>query len=272
MSQLASLVFFGNEKLATGIPAPELSLRQRLRQAGYQLEAEIDGQTPVGGQYQSPAAVLAAHGRILPQSVLDLFPLGIINIHPSLLPIYRGSTPIEAAILNGDNQTGVTIMKVTAKMDSGPIYTQQAVDLSGHETKIELAEKLHGLGGDLLFEVLPQILDGSLQPKSQEGEPTFTKLLNKADGVIDWHRPAAQLEREIRAYLGWPSSQTQIAGAEVIITEASVIEVSGSIGQTIVQDKKLIVYCGEDGLQIEKLKPAGKREMTAQEFLAGHQL
>lgn len=270
---MTKLVFFGNEKLATGIPEAKPLIHRALEDAGYEIEQHVTG--PLGDlkPHEAKLAVLAAYGRILPQRVLDEFPLGIINIHPSLLPIYRGPTPIEQAILDGAPKTGVSIMRLTAAMDEGPVYKQKGVALTGHESKADLAGHLQALGAELLLEVLPGIASGELKPRQQphpDRDASYTKLIRKADGAIDWAKPATQLEREVRAYLGWPGSFTAIAGTEVIITAAEVINENGPAGQPFKAGGSLAVYCGKEALKIIRLKPSGKREMTGSEFLAGH--
>lgn len=257
-----TILFFGNEKLATGIVAEPL-ISQALINNGYEIEALVTGKEIP--KHSAKLAVLAAYGKILPQSVLDEFPLGIINVHPSLLPQYRGPTPIEQAILDGTTKTGVSIMRLSSEMDAGLIYKQKAIHLRGNETKAALASQLQALGAELLLEVLPAVLDGSLKPRQQPHpeRATYCKLIKKADGQLDWQKPAAQLEREVRAYTGWPGSFTKLADKDVIITQASVA--------TTKPDKSLAIEAGDGNfLVIEKLKSAGKREMTAQEFLAGH--
>src|SRR5690606_15931966 len=127
--------------------------------------------------------VLSSYGKIIPQAIIDLFKPGIINIHPSLLPKYRGPSPIESAIANGDTETGVSIMLLTAEMDAGPIYVQQSYPLDGTETQPELYERLAVFGSQLLVETLPRILDGSLVAEPQTGTASYSKLLTKADGL-----------------------------------------------------------------------------------------
>lgn len=258
-----TIVFFGNEKLATGIPTVRPIIREAIQEAGFEIEKVITGDLNQLGEHASKLAVLAAYGHIIPQSVLDQFPLGIINIHPSLLPEYRGSTPIEQAILDGKKATGVSIMKLEAGMDTGPIYKQKTVHLSGDESKIELTEHLQQLGAELLVDVLPSIANGSLKPRSQPhpDHATYSRLLTKADGVIDWAKPADMLVREIRAFLGWPQSRTTLGSVDVIITNAHVSDT----------ETALSVRCGDGKfLAIDSLKPLGKKEMPARAFLAGY--
>ncbi|HSX02806.1 MAG TPA: methionyl-tRNA formyltransferase [Candidatus Saccharimonadia bacterium] len=216
------------------------------------------------------AGVLVAFGKIIPPAVLELFPRGIINIHPSLLPRYRGPAPIEAAILAGDQRTGVTLMQLDAGMDTGPLYAQITVELTGHESRAELYNHLFGLGTELLIQHLPAILGGQLLPQSQPASgASVTRLLTKADGQLDLSQPAAALERHIRAYLGWPGSHTTVARTDVTITAAHVASPTEATAPT---QRQLLFPTSDGALIIDRLKPAGRRDMAAQEFLAGHQL
>ena len=202
---------------------------------------------------------------------MDLFPFGIINVHPSLLPKHRGSTPIESVILDGDAQTGVSIMQLAETMDSGPIFDQRIVNLSGTESKHELSDALGELGSIMIIDSLPKILDRSLEPTEQdETEATFDKLITKADGEIDWTKPAMQIEREIRAFAGWPKSYTKLGDVEVVITKASVVENSSLSSGEIDLTDGLVVGCGENALRLEELKPAGKNTMDGRAFTAGY--
>jgi methionyl-tRNA formyltransferase len=167
---------------------------------GSEIAALIKGLEPEWG-------VLSAYGKIISQAALDLFSGGIINIHPSLLPRYRGPTPIETAILNGDDKTGVSLMKLTAGMDEGPVYAQKAMVLTGVENQPELYAKLTDMGAELLDEKLEAIMSGELQPVNQDDSAaTYTKLIKKEDGVLDFGRPAKVLERQVRAYADWPKN------------------------------------------------------------------
>ncbi len=220
--------------------------------------------------------VVVAYGKIIPQQVIDAFPHGIINIHASLLPQYRGPSPIEAAIVNGDHHTGVSIMQIDVHMDTGAVYAQEKVDLNGTETRLSLYDDLSRRGAQLLVASLPNIVDGSLKPRPQnDAEATIVPLVQKSDGIIKWEKPADRLEREIRAYLGWPGSRTRLLGSDVVITAARVVPGEGVPGEVMHGSKPtdpLFVYCGQDVLIIERLKPAGKNEMTASDFLRGRNL
>lgn len=213
------------------------------------------------------AAVVVAYGKMIPLEMLQLFPKGIINIHPSLLPRYRGASPIEGAILAGDSETGVSLMRINEKMDQGPVYVQEQLKLNGHEIKTDLSAMLSKIGARLLVDNLPGILSGQIVAKPQDdAAATYVKLIQKSDGEIDWSKPAQQIEREVRAYIGWPGSRTVLGGKEVTVTAAH-------ISKSEVQNPKseLALRCGDGQfLVIDKLKPAGRNEMTGKEFLAGN--
>jgi methionyl-tRNA formyltransferase len=214
-------------------------------------------------KYAAEAAVLVAYGRIIPQEVIDIFPKGIINLHPSLLPKLRGSTPIESAILEGLSQTGVSLMALTAQMDAGPIYAQAKVKLGGKETKQELADTLLEEGAKLLIDNLEGILSGALQPVSQnEQDATYTKQLRKNDGLMNPDKPAELLEREIRAFLGWPKSVARLYGQKVVVTKARVVK-SDNHGS-------LVMCCNPGWLEIQELIAPSGRTMNGEDFIRGY--
>lgn len=298
------ILFFGNERLATGVTTAAPTLRGLIG-AGYEIPAIVVAQNDTGksrnarelevagvaaehgipllspadlkqardelAAYGAQAAVLIAYGKIIPPEVLDIFPAGIVNIHPSLLPLHRGSTPIEAAMLDGAAETGVSLMRLSEKMDAGPLYAREKVSLNGEESKQALAGELAAIGTTILLEHLPAILDGSAQAAPQdETGATYDAHITKADGIIDWSKQAARLEREIRAYAGWPRSRARLGGTDAIITAAHTADGSGTPGELRIERKELAVYCGEGLLVIDTLVPAGKREMPAAAFLAGY--
>jgi methionyl-tRNA formyltransferase len=300
----ATIVFFGNERIATGVTTSAPTLK-KLVAAGYHIpvvvvnneesasrkQRKLEIAEAASGQgipilaparlkdikeklqaYNADLGVLIAYGKMVPQEIIDLFPRGIVNIHPSLLPLHRGSTPLESVLLAGEEQTGVSVMSLVKEMDAGPVYAQQKATLAGNETKQELADRLLGAGSNLLIEVLPHILDGSLVATPQDdSRATYDSLIMKNDGRIDWQKPAVQLEREVRAYQEWPKSRTVFSGLEVVVSKAHVIEQSGGQpGETAVINKQPVVYCGKDVLALDILKPASKKEMTGEAFLAGY--
>jgi methionyl-tRNA formyltransferase len=301
------IIFFGNERLATGV-ATTVPTLQALIDSGYHIAAIVSNYEPgqsrkarpleiqaiadthsipillpkklseIADQlraYDTVLAVLVAYGKIVPQSIIDIFPRGIVNIHPSLLPLHRGPTPIEGVILDGSHKTGTSIMSLAKAMDAGPVYAQSEVPLNGKETKQGLANQLLEVGKAMLLEVLPGIINGDIVALPQdEPRATYDQLINKTDGIINWQKDAIQLEREIRAFQGWPQSRTTISGKEVAITAAHTEpdEPHTQPGDvSIVPDTNIMmVATGKGSLCIEKLKPAGKNEMTAAEFLHGY--
>lgn len=298
------LLFFGNERLATGVTTTAPTLRA-LAENGYKIEALLLAQNIVGKsrkprdleivqvakehgipvltpktltdakdklkQYEAEAAILVAYGKLVPKEIIDLFPKGIINIHPSLLPKHRGSIPIEAALLYNETETGVSLMQLVERMDAGPLYAQKKVKLKGDATKQELADQLLNLGKDLLLKHLPAILDGSLKPEMQdEDEYSSDSKIGKESATLDFNERADVLERRVRAYASWPRARAMVGTEEVIITQAHVIETNGVVGTLWLGNKELGIHAQEGVLVIDKLIPPGKKEMTGEAFLAGY--
>ena len=210
------------------------------------------------------AGVLVSYGKIIPQIVIDLFSPGIINLHPSLLPLYRGPSPIESTIKNGDSQTGITIMKLAAGMDSGPIYTQIVYPLDGTETRPQLYEALAEVGTTALISALPAILDGSLTATAQdESRATYCQLLDKQAA---WLRPtelsATAAERLVRAHLGFPKTKLNLLGHDIVIIKAHL---------ALEPKTPLDILC-QDGafLSIDELMAPSGRQMSATAFLNGY--
>lgn len=223
----------------------------------------------------NPVGVLVSYGKIIPQSVIDLFDPGIINVHPSLLPKYRGPSPIETTILNGDKETAVSIMQLSAAMDAGPVYGYTPVTLNGTETSLDLYETLGQLGAQTLIRLLPLILSGEASGLPQDDEQaTYCHLITKSDGIIDWSKGAERIEREIRAYQGWPQSRTTLGKVEVIVTAATVVQRESNLapGELKLNETatSLLVGTSNGDIQIDTIKPLGKKEMPIQAFLAGY--
>ena len=231
--------------------------------------------------FDTTLGVLIDFGIIVSQDVIDSFGHGIINSHFSLLPEWRGADPITFSILSGQKKTGVSLMLLVEAMDEGPIISIGPQDLDGTETTPELTEKLIYLSDTLLKEHIPRYLyRGKAIPQDQipslipeyPSTPTYSRKLTKQDGVLDFTKPANQLEREVRAFLGWPKSHATIAGKTTIILEASVdTAATGKPGEAFkTKDKKIGIYCSEGALIITQLKPEGKQAMTSEGFLAGY--
>ena len=212
----------------------------------------------------APIGVLVSYGKIIPQSIIDLFSPGIVNVHPSLLPLYRGPSPVESAILHGDTETGVTIMQLSAAMDAGPLYSQITVSLDGTETTPQLEQHLAELGSQELCRVLPSITDESLQPVPQDDSvATYCQLLKKEDGILDPTRfTAKQAECRVRAFLAFPKTKTTVAGQPIVVTKAHTTSVATSL---------LDIECSDGQyLSIDELIGPSGRAMSASAFINGY--
>ena len=214
--------------------------------------------------------VVTAYGQILKPEVLDLPRYGCVNVHASLLPRWRGASPITAAILAGDPQTGVTIMQMDPGMDTGPILAQRAEGIRPDDTTASLSERLGRLGAELLVETLPCYLEGKIQPKPQPAEGvTLCRLVKKEHARIDWTRPAVEIERMVRAYQPWPGAFTTWSGQTLKIGKASVAEGEAEPGRVIAWGKKAAVGTGAGLLIIERAQLPGKKMLDIRDFLRG---
>jgi len=217
--------------------------------------------------------VLIDFGIIVSQQVIDYFPLGIINSHFSILPEWRGADPISFAVLSGQAQTGVSLMQLVAAMDEGPLLAYGVYDLPPDITTPQLTEHLIHFSHALLQRTIPKYLqDGkSGEPQSvTKRQVSYSRKLTKADGVLDFHKPAAISEREVRAFLGWPRSRTTINGIDVVVTRAHVTTGAGQPGTVWQTSKEIGLHTSDGILVIDTLIPAGKREMSGQAFLSGY--
>ncbi|HLD30818.1 MAG TPA: methionyl-tRNA formyltransferase [Patescibacteria group bacterium] len=224
--------------------------------------------------------IVADYGKIIPKNILDLPKFGALNIHPSLLPKYRGSSPLQETILNGDKETGVTIILLDEEMDHGPIVGQEKLEMGSQKYSLaELRQKLAELGGDLAIKILPDYLSGKIKPIAQNHDrATYTKIIVKEDGKINWEKSAEEIDCQLRAYGEWPGSWTEWENnskkCKLKIIEA---EISGSDlpsgvipGTVYIQNNNLMVQCGKNSLIIKSLQLEGKNKISSQEFLRGH--
>jgi methionyl-tRNA formyltransferase len=291
------IVFFGNERLVSGLESTDTPVLRNLIDAGYDIKAVVTNDagtksrkhkilevaelartnnipvhTPKNpmeiydelAAYEADAGVLIAYGRIVPQQLIDLFPFGIINIHPSLLPKYRGPSPIESAIANGDESTGISIMALSAKMDAGPVYHQVEFNLPAYESSPHLSQKRAGLAATELIAALPKIFGGSLHPVAQdESQATYCQLISKQDALLrpDSHT-AEQAERLVRAYKAFPRARLDISGNQVITLESHISDSADSPLSILFSDGNYLVI---DLL----IGPSGKT-MTGDAFAKGY--
>ncbi len=216
--------------------------------------------------------VVAAYGEILRQNVLDIPPLGYLNIHPSLLPRYRGPAPVTGAILAGDTESGVSVMLLERGMDSGPLLAQQAVPLPPDARAGAFTTAMFHLGSQLLLDVLPRYARGELTPQPQDHRrATVTRMITKQDGLIDWHLPAVQIERMVRAYDPWPAAYTFWQGQQLKVLEARLHPTTSTApaGTILPERAHLLVACGSGVLELCRVQPASKRAMTARAWRNG---
>ncbi len=223
--------------------------------------------------------IVAAYGLLLPQNVLDIPTSGCLNVHASLLPRWRGAAPIQAAILAGDRQTGISLMAMTAGLDCGPVFATAAIDIGDDETAGDLHDRLAMLGGSLLVEKLDDILNGTLSAVEQdEAEASYAGKINKQDARLDWSQDADTLARHVRAYDPVPGAFFFVAddaatGADSLIRikcwrGSAVPHVHGAPGEVLEsRGDGVIVACGDGGLRLEELQLPGKRRAPAREFL-----
>jgi len=225
--------------------------------------------------------IVAAYGQILKPDFLEIPSLGAYNIHGSLLPKYRGASPIQFALLHGEKETGITIFKIEPKLDAGPIIRKDAIAIEPAETAGELHDRLAQLGGEVIVETVDQIEAGSIEPLTQsESETVYAPRLKKQDGIIDWSQSAQQIHDHIRAFNPWPKTFTWFQHADrkpqrILIHKTSVIdrettEPPGSILSA--NESQVLIATGRGVLNLIELQPDGKRRMSATDFLHGHAL
>ena len=248
--------------LAHGIPVVQ---PERIRRPEAMAEME---------KIQADLGVVVAFGQILPQALLDLPKHGCFNVHASLLPMYRGASPINHVILAGEKESGVTIMQMDAGIDTGDILLQEAVPLAEDETAETLAEKLSALGARLIVRAIEKLEDGTLTRVPQEGETCYAGMLKKEMGLIDWKKPAEEIGRQVRGLLPWPGTYTFREGKKLIIgavkAEKQEVPPNLAAGAVLRADKSgLLVQTGEGALRILQIQPEGKKMMDAKAFLNG---
>jgi len=226
--------------------------------------------------YRPDVIVVVAYGRILSASILNLPPLGCINVHGSLLPRHRGAAPIQWAILGGDHHTGVTIIQMDEGMDTGDILHTAAIELTGSETAGDIFTKLAALGAPTLLDALAALRDGTLHTTSQDhDQATKAAPLTKEMGCIDWNKPAEELHRLVRGLDPWPSAYTYLDSKRYRLFAPSVVykKTDAPAGTILLADTNgILVATGHDCLLIQELQPEGKKRVSAEAFLCGHTL
>ena len=227
---------------------------------------------------QPEVIAVAAFGQILPKAILDLPRFGCLNVHTSLLPKYRGASPIQSAILNGDETTGVTIMQMDVGLDTGDMLMQNTTPIRDEDNAATLHDRLAEMGAELLVETIHGLVAGELHGYKQDAAlATHVSKIRKEDGNIVWSQPARAIWNRIRAFTPWPGAFTYLPALPkpllLKIWEAELVSTRGVAGEVLSADKSgIVIGCGEDALRVRTLQREGGRRMSAQEFLAGNQL
>ncbi len=221
--------------------------------------------------------VVAAYGKILPDRLLALPRLGMINVHASLLPAYRGAAPVHRAVINGEAETGVTIMRIVRELDAGPMMAQAVRPIGPDETSVEVERALAELGAPLLVSVVEQMAAGSaIEVPQDDGRSTFAPKIAKSEGTIDWSRPAAEIHNLVRGLQPWPLVSAWIEGARYLLHRTRLTgERVNAPGGTITEatGDRLSVTGGDEAvLRVLEIQPEGRRVMSTREFLAGHRV
>lgn len=225
--------------------------------------------------YQLPVSdldlnVVAQYGLIIPKKIINFPKYGSINVHGSLLPKYRGASPIQTAIINGETEIGNTIMLMDEKMDNGPILTQESLIIDPDDTYPQLADKMAKKAIILLLNTIPGYIKDEIKPQPQIGEPTFTKLFNKDDGRIDFKKTSAEIYNQYRGLIPWPGVWCLWNDKRLKILNLKTADKGTNPGKVIVEGNQIFIGCGEGALEILELQLEGKNPMPAQAFLNGY--
>ena len=263
----------GRDLKVSASPVKELALR-RGRTVWQPVKARDEQFLAAIRDAHPDLVAVTAFGQILPQSLLDIPRFGCVNVHTSLLPKYRGAAPIQWAILNGEAETGITIMQMDAGLDTGPILSQKRTAIFDAEDAQTLQDRLAHLGAKLLLETIPSYIAGEIKPSPQRGaQVSYARKITKSDGQLDWTRPTRALWNQVRGLVPWPGcfTFTQEPNRSLLkIWLAEVAAGSGAPGEIISADKRgIVVGCGEQALNILMLQREGARRLTPQQFLAG---
>jgi len=224
-------------------------------------------------ELQPQVIVVAAYGQIIRPQVLSIPPSGVINVHPSLLPKYRGASPIAGALLAGEEKTGVTIMLMDEGMDTGPILAQISIKIRPEDTTSSLVERLARMGADLLLETLPRWLEGQIKPQPQDNaRATYTKPIAKKDGLIDWSLPAVEIWGRVRAFDPWPGAHTWWRGKLFKVLASRPLPAwagKGKPGEVLDLSAGVAVATGQGALLLQEVQLAGRRAIGIQDFVRG---
>ncbi len=232
-------------------------------------------------EWKPDVIAVTAFGRILPKTILDLPPMGCVNVHGSLLPAYRGAAPVQWALIHGDTETGITTMLMDEGMDTGAVLLQQAVPIEPEDTALELGTRMGQTGGALLVETLTRLATHTVVPRAQDhSRATMAPLLKKEDGVIDWTQPATEIANRLRGLSPWPGSYTFHHEHRLIIRKGRVDANGGPVGGAVQRPGTILavgptsfwVETGEGRIEVLEVQPANKKRMSVEQFLLGYAL
>ncbi|MBI4121917.1 MAG: methionyl-tRNA formyltransferase [Parcubacteria group bacterium] len=262
----------GRKQVLTAPPIKHVCLTHRLPLL--QPERVIDALAEIAAA-KPDLIITASYGQIIPAAVLDLAKHGAINVHTSLLPKYRGASPIQAAILNGDTHTGITIMNMDAGMDHGPIILQKGLEIGADETAVSLHARLATLGADTLTKVLPDYLAGRMKPVAQDhAAATFCKIIKKEDARVDWQKSAVEVSRLVRAYFDWPCAWTMLPkGKRLKIVKARPVDapkIGLQPGELFIDNERAFIGCTDGALELLDVQVEGKEHANVTDFARGY--
>jgi methionyl-tRNA formyltransferase len=266
----------GRKQILTPPPVKEIALKNDIQVLQ---PKKINHDIETIQNLEPDIIIVAAYAQIISQAILDIPKYDCINIHGSLLPKYRGAACIQGAILDGESETGITIMKMDAGLDTGDIIKKFPISITKNDTTESVFNKLSNLGGEIIVPTLIEFIAGEINPEKQnEAEATYVKMIKKEDGKIDWNKSADKIERLVRAMYSWPGAYAQLKINNSELKIIKILEVSPEIiksndkkiGEIFVHNGKMAVQCGENALVIKRLQIAGKKAVTSEEFLRGY--
>jgi len=259
----------GRGQQLTGSPVKEAALRHSL--SVYQPERIRRPEAVAALAALAPGVmIVVGYGQIIPQSVIDIPPHGIINVHASLLPKYRGAGPVQWAIANGETRTGVTTMRIDAGLDTGDMLLKAETDIGPDETAVELGARLAAMGAGLLIETLARI-DTIVPQKQDAAQATYAPLLKKEDGLIDWHEPAQAIHNRVRGFQPWPGAYSRFRGQQLHIWKSRVVAgAPGEPGQLLLHPLRTV--SGEGALELIEVQLEGRKRIAAEAFANGQRI
>src|SRR5437016_106844 len=277
-SQVLAVVTQPDRPRGRGQNAAAAPVKQAARRLGLEVYQPERVRSPEALEFlralAPDAMVVVGYGQIIPQSLIDLAPLGIVNVHASLLPKYRGAGPVQWAILNGETRTGVTTMQIDAGLDTGDMLLKAETAIGPDENAIELGQRLAEIGADLLVKTLDGLAAGNIAAEKQDSSAaTWAPMLKKEDGLIDWRQPAAAIHNRVRGLQPWPGAQTSFRGQTLHVWKSRVAAKSAGIGAgEIIGLRPLVVSCGDGAIELLDVQLEGRKRISAADFVNGQRL